>query len=113
MKKIILLAFCFLAQLAAHAQTDSIKVEQYCQVIATPKLLSKKFKIELDAGEAQVNRLKNNDEVFKKLNTVIDVLNFMGEEGWIFINAYPIKNNDTETYHYVFKKMITVTRQKN
>jgi hypothetical protein len=29
----------------------------------------------------------------------------MGKEGWVFINAYPVRNNETEIFHFGFKKL--------
>jgi len=41
----------------------------------------------------------------KKFNTVVDALNYMGKDGWIFINAFPSQNGNEQIYHYVFKKL--------
>jgi hypothetical protein len=50
------------------------------------------------------NRLKTDGGRLKKFNTIIDALNYMGREGWIFINAYPVRMTETEIYHFAFKK---------
>lgn len=111
MKKIINLAFCLILSSFLLAQSDTLKVEQYCQVIATPALLSNKVTIAIDFGEEKSywrdTRLKTYNGKFKKFNTIIDALNFMGRDGWIFINAYPVRMGDTEIYHFAFKKMFT------
>lgn len=110
MKKVIILSIILLTAYASFAQTDTSTIEQYCQVIATPRLLSNKVTISIDFGEEKSfwsdNRIKNMDGKLKKFNTVIDALNFMGREGWSFINAYPVKNGDTEVYHFGFKKLV-------
>src|SRR5947209_19509206 len=84
-------------------QNDTIKVEQYCQVIATPRLLSNKVTVDIDFGEEKSiwrdNRLKTYDGKLKKFNTIIDALNYMGKDGWIFINAYPVRVGTSEVYH--------------
>jgi hypothetical protein len=111
MKTTIYLAIFLLASFSSFAQNDSSKIEQYCQIIATPKLVSNKVTIDIDFGEEKSfwrdTRLKTYDGKFKKFNTIIDALNFMGKEGWIFINAYPVRNNQTEIYHFAFKKAFT------
>ncbi|MEO8961229.1 MAG: hypothetical protein ABI325_05065 [Ginsengibacter sp.] len=108
MKKVIILSIILLATYASFAQTDTSKIEQYCQVIATPRLLSNKVTISIDFGEEKSfwsdNRIKSIDGKLKKFNTVIDALNFMGREGWFFINAYPVRNGDSDVYHFAFKK---------
>jgi len=109
MKKVITAVSFLIVTFASSAQTDTAKIEQYCQVIATPRLLSNKVTIDIDFGEQKSfwrdSRLKTYDGTFKKFNTIIDALNFMGKEGWIFINAYPVRNNESEIYHFGFKKL--------
>ena len=94
-----------------NAQTDSSKVEQYCQVIATPGSLSNKVTIDIDFGEEKSlwrdTRLKTDGGKIKKFNTIIDVLNYMGKEGWTFINAFPVRTGETEIYHFAFKKQFS------
>ena len=110
MKKVFILVFVLSASFSSPAQTDSTKIEQYCQVIATPRLLSNKVTIDIDFGEQKSfwrdERLKSYDGKLKKFNTIIDALNFMGKEGWLFINAYPVTMGSTQIYHFAFKKLI-------
>jgi len=111
MKKSFIIINFLIATSASFAQTDTTKIEQYCQVIATPRLLSNKVTIDIDFGEEKSfwrdTRIKTYDGRFEKFNTIIDALNFMGKEGWIFINAYPVRYNDTEIYHFGFRKVFT------
>jgi hypothetical protein len=108
MKKIIILVFGLQACFAAFSQTDTMGIEQYCQVIATPRLLSNVVTIDVDFGAEKSfwrdTRLKTCEGRLKKFNTVIDALNYMGREGWVFINAYPVRIGETEIYHFAFKK---------
>jgi len=111
MKKLLTIGIFLISTLISNAQADSSKVEQYCQVIATPKLLSNKVTIDIDFGEEKSvwrdNRLKTDGGKLKKFNTVIDALNYMGMAGWIFINAYPVRMGEIETYHFAFKKQFS------
>ena len=111
MKKAIIFSIILLATYTTFAQTDTSKIEQYCQVIATPRLLSNKVTISIDFGEEKSiwsdNRIKNIDGKIKKFNTVIDALNFMGREGWSFINAFPVITGTTTIYHFAFKKLFS------
>lgn len=108
MKKLLIIGILLISTVVSNAQTDSNNVEQYCQVIATPRLLSNKVTIDIDFGEEKSfwndSRLKTEAGKVKKFNTIIDALNYMGREGWIFINAYPVRRGETEIYHYAFKK---------
>lgn len=108
MKKIIIMGIFLLSALMSNAQADTSKVEQYCQIIVTPKLLSNKVTIDVDFGEYKSfwrdARLTTEGGELRKFNTVIDALNYMGRAGWIFINAYPVRVGETEIYHFAFRK---------
>ena len=108
MKKAIIACIILFGSIDSKAQTDSLKVEQYCQLIATQKLLSNKVTIDIDFGEEKNfwidNRLKTYDGKIKKFNTIIDAMNYMGKDGWIFINAYPVRIGESERFHFAFKK---------
>ena len=97
--------------IASFAQSDTTKIEQYCQIIVTPRLFSNKVTIDVDFGEEKSfwvdNRLRSYDGKFQKFNTVVDALNFMGKEGWIFINAYPVFNGNIDIYHFAFRKQFS------
>jgi hypothetical protein len=109
MKKLFLFVFIQFATLSLFAQNDTTKIEQYCQVIASPRLFSNKVTIDIDYGEEKSfwidSRLRAYDGKLKKFNSIIDALNFMGKEGWVFINAYPVVIGNTTIYHYGFKKI--------
>jgi hypothetical protein len=108
MKKLFTFAFLFFT-ISSFAQ-DSEKVEQYCKLVVTPRLLSTKVTIAVDYGEERSvwkdNRLKNDDGKLIKFNTEIDALNYLGKQGWKLVNAYPVTvgTNTNPTYHYVFRK---------
>lgn len=107
MKKILIISIALIASFVSNAQTDTSRVEQYCEVIATPRLLSNRVTIEVNYGEEQSywrdNRLKIEGRL-KKFNSVIDALNYMGREGWVFVNAFPVTVGTSQIYHYGFKK---------
>ena len=35
---------------------------------------------------------------------MIDAMNYMGKQGWYFINAFAVKKGDMDVYHFAFKK---------
>src|SRR5450432_4157642 len=110
MKKLLIVGIVIFSSLVLNAQADTSKVEQYCQVIATPRLLSNKVTIDIDFGEEKSFwrdcRLKAYDGRFKKFNTIIDALNYMGRDGWIFINAYPVIYQE-QNFHFVLSNIKT------
>lgn len=107
MKKIISILFLFIS-LSCFSQ-DTAKVEQYCEVIATGRLLSNKVTIDIDYGEERSlwkdHRLKDEEGKLKKFNSVIDAINYLGKMSWRLVNAFPVyAGNSPMVYHYVFKK---------
>jgi len=117
MKRTFILYLALFNSLASFAQADTSKVEQYCQVIASPKLLSNKVTIDIDFGEEKSfwmdTRLKTDAGKIKKFNTIIDALNYLGSEGWIFINAFPVRMGETEIYHFAFRKYFSRSEASN
>ena len=108
MKNIIIISIILLSSFQTFAQRDEDKVEQYAEVIATPRLLSARVTIDIDYGEERSiwkdNRLRTDEGKLKKFNTVVDALNYMGRDGWVLVNAFPYTAGSTSVYHYVFKK---------
>ena len=110
MKKLIL--FFLLIPAFGHAQTNEIKVEQYCELVAQARILSRKVNIDVDYGDERKlfkdYRLKDESGKLKKFNTVVDALNYMGQQGWKLVNAFLVTEGGgstiTNVYHYVFKK---------
>ncbi len=112
MKKTLILLFL---AFSFHGYAQETKVEQYCEVVATAKLLSNKVTIDVDYGEERSfwkdHRLKDEDGRNKKFNTVIDALNYLGKQGWKLVNAFPVASatNAPMVYHYVFRKEFSKT----
>lgn len=112
MKKWILMLVLF-SSFQAMAQADTSWVEQYARVEATPRLLSSKVTIDVDFGESRRfwsdNRLRDEESgKLKKFNSVTDALNYMGSQGWVLVNAFPVNiatPNSSPVYHYYFKKL--------
>jgi hypothetical protein len=99
----------FLACALNSSAEDSTKIEQYCEVVATARILSSKVTIDIDYGEERSiwndNRIKDEDGKLKKFNSVIDAINYLGKMGWKLVNAFPTSNGSGPVvYHYVFKK---------
>jgi len=110
MKKLFVVFVILLSQEKLFSQVDTTKIEQYCTVVATPRLLSSRVTIDIDYGEKRSawkdNRLKDEEGRVKKFNSVIDALNYMGSQGWMLVNAFPVSTgNNTYIYNYVFRKL--------
>ena len=82
----------------------------YCELVGTGKLLSNKVTVAIDFGQSRPffsdNRYK--DPATGKpfiFNSMVDALNFMGKQGWEFVQAYTIGDSQTGyVYHFLLKK---------
>lgn len=90
---------------------ESKRTEEYCIILATSNLLGTKVTITVDHGQA-VKLFKNTGAVrddqgnMKKFNTVVDALNYMNEDGWLFVNAYVVTVGQQNVYHYMMKRPV-------
>lgn len=110
MKKGIITAIILLSVSLRGFSQDTTRVEQYCRLVAQNRLLSNKVNIDVDYGDERKlfsdNRLRDEETGrIKKFNTVVDALNYMGSQGWILVNAFPVMEGPSSTsLHYYFKK---------
>ena len=108
MKQFILAIAAFSFSISAKCQsTDTSSIQQYSIVVCTAKAMSTKVTIDIDFGEVRKffgkdTRVKDEEGKLKKFNGVVDALNYMGENGWQLVNAFPVGVGNV--YHYVFKK---------
>lgn len=116
MKKIIVTALLFVClSSGSFAQQDTTKVEQYCRLVANNRMFSNKVNIDVDFGEERKffsdHRMRDEETgKLKKFNTVVDALNYMGSQGWKLVNAFPVVEGNSYTYHYYFKKQFPKTQ---
>jgi hypothetical protein len=108
--KLVILALTLIST-QSFAQIDTTKIEQYCQLLAQNRAFSNKVTIDVNFGEERKffggdTRLK--DELtgrVKKFNSTTDALNYMGQQGWTLVNAFPITVGGQDVYHFYFKKL--------
>ncbi|MEO6949368.1 MAG: hypothetical protein ABI123_07060 [Ginsengibacter sp.] len=111
----IIFLILFLTSFNSSFSQDTTKVEQYCEVVATGRLLSNKVTIDIDYGQEtnfwKDNRLKEEGGKIRKFNSVIDAINYLGKDGWKLVSAFPVTDsNGAKIYHYVFKKEFLKTQ---
>jgi hypothetical protein len=107
MKKLLLLLVVVIVGLSLQAQTSAKFV--YSEIVGTAKFMSTKVTIEVSFGQKVKtyadNRLK--DPATGKpivFNSMIDALNYMGDQGWEFVQAFAITESNQNVYHYLLKK---------
>jgi hypothetical protein len=104
MKKIALLIVFGMMMTFASAQVKYA----YCEIIGTSNILGTKVTIVIDYGESvrffDDKRLKDDQGKVQKFNSMVDALNYMGDQGWEFVQAYVVTHNsNTNIYHYLLK----------
>ena len=115
LKHSFLFGLTFLIPFLSNAQTgihnDSTKVI-YCEIIGTTTLLSSKLNIQIDMGESKglfglnVSYIKDESTgLLKRFNSMIDAMNYMGEHGWEFVQAY-VGPTALPGFHYLLKQVV-------
>jgi hypothetical protein len=110
MRKTMMLAALSFFAFSYFNSVQAQKVEQYCEMMAMQKLLSRKVTIDIDNGEERKlfefkdTRVKDELGKVKSFNSVVDALNYLGRIGWKLVNAFPVTEGNTNVYHFVFKR---------
>lgn len=114
MKKIVLfLAFAFCC-IVAHAQQKNYV---YCELVGTGKLFSTKVNVQADFGQQTsfwkgVDYIKDADGKRINFNSMVDAMNFMGTQGWEFVQAYVVTTSNQNVYHWLLKREIDQEQTK-
>lgn len=95
-----------LKAIEVHGSEESLYT--YCQIVGTQKFLSLKCTIAIDYGQerkfGEDNRVRDENGNVQSFNSMIDALNYMGDQGWDFVQAYVISMGNQNVYHYLLKK---------
>ncbi|MDX1904386.1 MAG: hypothetical protein SFU27_09540, partial [Thermonemataceae bacterium] len=81
----------------------------YCELVGTAKLFSFKVNVSVDYGQ-EIKAFRDNlsirdgDGKIKSFNSMVDALNYMGSQGWEFVQAYTVTSKDQNVYHWLLKK---------
>ena len=111
MRKAVLL-LVLLAAMAAMAQSNEGKRPVYCDLMAYNFWGFGKVKVQLDMGDYAYHSSRSYDSLFDesgkkmKFNTMMEVLNYMGERGWRVIDTYYITEGRSKVLHYLLEKWI-------
>jgi hypothetical protein len=115
----VILALCVIVvskpAAAQNDTTEPARTEEYCMVLATSNLLGTKVTITVDKGQEiklfrNTGAVKDDEGKLKKFNTVIDALNYMNEDGWVFVDAYTVTIGQQNVYHYMMKRTVEVQK---
>ena len=86
-------------------------IEVFCDLISKKKFLGTEETIIVNYGnrdslwvDQKIYTLAASE--LKSYNSIIDALNYMGNEGWETINSYSTSHNSYIVEHYILKKEI-------
>jgi hypothetical protein len=98
-------------KLNAQSENNNVKYV-YCELVGTSKFLSTKVNVTVDYGE-HVNYFTSRKAItdeesgkIKTFNSMVDALNYMGDRGWEFVQAYVVTVGNQNVYHWLLKKSI-------
>ena len=84
-------------------------IEVFCDLISTKKFLGTKTSIDINFGNR--DSLWVDPKIFtlikselKEYTSIIDALNYMGNEGWKTISSYSTSQNSYLIEHFILKK---------
>lgn len=110
MRKYVFALFIFLS-LSMMAQ-ESHRV--YCELLGYQKLLSSKVIVRVDFGQEtsfwlgySKQYLVDEDGRPISFNSMVDAMNYMGELGWKFEQAYVVTTSSQNVYHWLLSKDIS------
>lgn len=109
MKKLLLLAAIALLPCLAIAQTEtaastqttvSAPAEEYCIVSTHKGIFERTLCIDIDRGQGPEidKRLRDNNGKEIRFNSLADALNYMAEDGWLYVNTIKEANRDDPDY---------------
>lgn len=91
----------------------------YCEIVSTEYLSGTKVRIQIDYGQevgfwSSANARTLKDEAGKaiKFNSMVDALNYMGNLGWEFVQAYTITVNNSIVYHFLLKRKVYLEQEE-
>lgn len=82
----------------------------FCQIVGTAKpfTFNTQLTISIDYGQERKfwkdERLRDENGKVQSFNSMIDALNYMGNQGWEFAQAYTVTMGNTNVYHYLLKR---------
>lgn len=80
----------------------------YCELVGMGKLFSRKVTVSVDFGETTsawadtALRDENGERIV--FNSMVDAMNYMGKDGWEFVQAYTVTIGQQNVYHWLLKK---------
>lgn len=110
MKRLLLCFAMTLAFCTINAENHDGKRPAYCNVMGYNFWGVGKVKVQLDLGRTSksgYDSIYGPDGKKVKFNTMMEVLNYMGERGWSVKSTYCITKGKSDVIHYLLEKWVT------
>ncbi len=79
----------------------------YAEILGYSKFLSTKVSVTIDFGQNTTlfedTRLRDENGKVISFNSMVDAMNWMGAQGWEFVQAYTITEGQQNVYHWLLK----------
>ena len=110
MKPILILVLALTIHMAgAQEPADTSFFYAYAELVGTQKFLSRQVLVEVDFG--QERKFFSNNLIVdpstgkvRDFNSMVDAMNFMGENGWEFVQAYVVTAGNQNVYRWLLKR---------
>lgn len=111
MRKLFLFTILIIVSFPMWAQ-DTTKANErdsylYAQLLGIGKLFSDKVNVSIDFGQNTTffedTRLRDDKGKIVVFNSMVDAMNWMGSQGWEFVQAYVVTVNQQNVYHWLLK----------
>ena len=102
----------FIAVAIFICSTAQVQAQEfiYAQIVGQGRLLSNRIDVSIDYGqEAGLftdRRLRDENGRVITFNSMVDAMNFMGADGWQFVQAYVITVGNNNVLHWLLKKRV-------
>ncbi len=111
---ILIVLFLLVSSVKAQVIVEETDINQldieYCQLLGYKKFLSNKVIVNIDYGQerkflGKVQLVKGPNGKNMKFNSMIAALNFMEDNGWVYVNNYAITVSNQNVYHYLLRRV--------
>lgn len=111
--KLILIVLAISIGVVANAQDKQEQMRVYAELLGSGTNflgLNKNVKVTVDLGQPQSSfkgytiQDDNNKDI--KFNSMVAAMNYMGQRGWIFVQAYTVTVGKDLVYHWLMYKDI-------
>lgn len=121
MKKIVMMMLIVVFAMGATQKLSAQepeKIRVYAELLGTSTNflgLNKNVKVTVDIGQYQSSfgayTLQDENDKDIKFNSMVAAMNYMGQRGWKFIQAYAITIDKKNVYHWLLYKDVKDTSE--